>query len=54
MGMRLAGVRVRRVEDITEALWGTKVGPGTVSEPNQKIYKQIDVRRNRPLEGDHP
>ena len=26
--MYLAGVSVRRVEDITEALWGTKVSPG--------------------------
>ena len=31
--MYLAGVSVRRVEDITEALWGTKVSPGTVSNP---------------------
>jgi len=26
--MYLAGVSVRRVEDITEALWGSKVSPG--------------------------
>ena len=36
--MYLAGVSVRRVEDITEALWGTRVSPSTVSELNQKIY----------------
>ena len=29
--MYLAGVSVRRVEDITEALWGTSVSSGTVS-----------------------
>ncbi len=29
--MYLAGVSVRRVEDITEVLWGTKVSPGTIS-----------------------
>ncbi len=29
--MYLAGVSVRRVEDITEALWGTKVSPATIS-----------------------
>jgi hypothetical protein len=29
--MYLAGVSVRRVADITEALWGTRVSPGTVS-----------------------
>jgi putative transposase len=33
--MYLAGVSVRRVEDITEALWGTKVSPSTVSKLNQ-------------------
>jgi hypothetical protein len=31
--MYLAGVSVRWVEDITEALWGTRVSPGTVSNP---------------------
>ena len=36
--MYLAGVSVRRVEDITEALWGTRVSTSTVSELNQKIY----------------
>lgn len=40
--MYLAGVSVRRVEDITEALWGTKVSPGTISELNKKVYVHID------------
>lgn len=31
--MYLAGVSVRRVEDITEALWGTKVPPPEPSAP---------------------
>src|SRR5215471_12579252 len=35
--MYLAGVSVRRVEDVTEALWGTRVSPSTVSELNQKV-----------------
>lgn len=48
--MYLAGVSVRRVEDITQALWGTRVSPGTVSNLNQKIYKRIDKWRNRPIE----
>jgi transposase-like protein len=30
--MYLAGVSVRRVEGITEALWGTRVSPSTVSD----------------------
>jgi len=51
--MYLAGVSVRRVEDITEALWGTRVSPSTVSELNQKIYGQIEAWRNRPITGRH-
>jgi transposase-like protein len=49
--MYLAGVSVRRVEDITEALWGTKVSPSTVSELNKKAYVHIEEWRNRPLTG---
>jgi transposase-like protein len=51
--MYLAGVSVRRVEDITEALWGTRVSSSTVSELNKKIYGQIHEWRNRPIEGEH-
>ncbi len=49
--MYLAGVSVRRVEDITEALWGTKVSPSTISELNKKAYVHIEDWRNRPLHG---
>jgi putative transposase len=52
--MYLAGVSVRRVEDITQALWGTRVSSGTVSHLNQKIYKRIEEWRNRPIEGKYP
>ena len=52
--MYLAGVSVRRVEDITEALWGTRVSSGTVSRLNQRIYAQIDAWRTKPIEGSHP
>ena len=40
--MYLAGVSVRRVEDITEALWGSKVSPSTISELNTKAYVHIE------------
>ncbi len=49
--MYLAGVSVRRVEDITQALWGTRVSPSTVSKLNKKIYKRIEKWRTRPIEG---
>jgi transposase-like protein len=51
--MYLAGVSVRRVEDITEALWGTRVSAGKVSELNQKAYEHIEAWRNRPLSGEY-
>ncbi len=40
--MYLAGVSVRRVEDITEALWDSKVSPATISELNKKSYVHIE------------
>jgi len=49
--MYLAGVSVRRIEDITEALWGTRVSASTVSDLNQKIYKEIEAWRNQPING---
>ena len=52
--MYLAGVSVRRVEDITQALWGTKVSPGTISNLNQKAYANIETWRTRKLSGEYP
>ena len=52
--MYLAGVSVRRVEDITEALWGTRVSSGTISRLNQKIDRHIEAWRNREIVGEFP
>lgn len=52
--MVLAGVSVCRVEDITEALWGTKVSPATVSKLNGKIYSHIEAWRNRAIDTTYP
>lgn len=52
--MYLAGVSVRRVEDITEALWGAKVSAGTVSNLNQKVYVKIEEWRQRPRLMNYP
>ena len=52
--MYLAGVSVRRVEDITEALWGSRVSAGTMSELNKKVYIHIEEWRNRSLQGRYP
>ena len=51
----LAGLSVRRVENITEALWGSKVTPSTISELNKKACVRIEDWRNCPLQGGrHP
>ena len=52
--MYLAGVSVRRVEDISEALWGARVSPGTISRLNQKVYVQIEEWRHRQLVAEYP
>lgn len=52
--MYLAGVSVRRVEDITEALWGESVSPGTISNLNKKVYARIDEWRERQLFVEYP
>ena len=39
------------MEDITEALWGSKVSP-SISELNKKAYVHIEDWRNRPLQGE--
>ena len=54
MEMYLAGVSVRRVEDITQTLRGTRVSPGTVSNLNKKIYERIERWRNRSIEDTFP
>ena len=45
--MYLAGVSVRRVEDITEALWGAKVSSSTVSENIRQDRGMADEAHRR-------
>lgn len=52
--MYLSGVFVRRVEDITEALWGSKVSPATISEMNKNASVHIEDWRVRPLQSKYP
>jgi len=52
--MYLAGVSVRRVEDITEALWGTRVSAGVVSKLNKQVYEKIETWRTSPIVGRYP
>lgn len=52
--MYLAGVSVRRVEDVTEALWGSRVSAGAVSRLNKKVYARIEAWRHEKIEGRFP
>ena len=52
--MYLAGVSVRRVEDISEALWGSRVSASTISDLNKKANVHIEEWRNRALKGEYP
>ena len=44
-------LKVPKLKGITEALWGSKVSPSTISELNKKAYVHIEDWRNRPLQG---
>ena len=52
--MYLAGVSTRRIEDVSELLWGAPVSSGTVSNLNERAFASIETWRQRPLEGSYP
>ena len=52
--MYLAGVSTRRIEDVSEILWGAGVSAGTVSNLNDKAFKSVDEWRCRPLAREYP
>lgn len=52
--MYLAGVSTRRIEDVSEVLWGASVSAGTVSNLNEKAFASVEEWRNRPLEKAYP
>lgn len=52
--MYLAGVSTRRIEDVSEILWGSSVSASTVSSLNEKAFEAVEAWRNRPLERAYP
>ena len=44
--MYLAGVSTRRIEDVSEILWGAGVSAGTVSNLNDKAFKAVEEWRS--------
>ena len=52
--MYLAGVSTRRIEDVSEILWGSSVSASTVSNLNEKAFASVEEWRNRPLDRAYP
>ena len=52
--MYLAGVSTRRIEDVSEILWGSSVSVVTVSNLNDRAFGAVEEWRNRPLTRKHP
>lgn len=48
--MYLAGVSTRRIEDVSEILWGSSVSAATVSNLNEKAFEAVEEWGSRPLE----
>ena len=53
-GTYLAGVSTRRIEDVSEILWGSSVSASTVSNLNEKAFEAVEAWRSRPLERAYP
>lgn len=49
--MYFAGVSTRRIQDITEALWGGKVSADQMSTLSAKTFERMEAWRTRPIEG---
>ena len=52
--MCLAGVSTRRIEDVSEILWGSSVSAATVSNLNERAFEAVEAWRSRPLERAYP
>lgn len=52
--MYLAGVSTRRIEDVSEILWGASVSAATVSNLNDKAFGAVEDWRCRPLTRGYP
>ncbi len=52
--MYLAGVSTRRIEDVSEILWGSSVSASTVSNLNERAFASVEEWRNRPLDRAYP
>ena len=54
IGMYLAGVSTRQVDDISQLLWCDRMPSQTLSDKPRKVYGDIDAWHTRPLEDEYP
>ena len=52
--MYLAGISTRRIEGVSEILWGASVSAATVSNLNEKAFEAVEEWRSRPLTCKYP
>ena len=52
--MYLAGISTRRIEDVSEILWGASVSAATVSNLNERAFEAVEEWRSRPLTCKYP
>lgn len=52
--MYLAGISTRRIEDVSEILWGASVSAATVSNLNEQAFEAVEEWRSRPLTCKYP
>lgn len=52
--MYLVDVSTRRIEDVSEILWGSSVSAATVSNLNDRAFASVEEWRRRPLERAYP
>lgn len=52
--MHLAGISTRRIEDVSEILWGASVSAATVSNLNERAFEAVEEWRSRPLACKYP
>lgn len=52
--MYLAGISTRRIEDVSEILWGASVPAATVSNLNEKALEAVEEWRSGPLTCKYP
>lgn len=52
--MYLAGISTRRIEDVSEILWGASVSAATVSNLNEKALEAVEEWRSGPLTCKYP